>query len=337
MRAEHHVVEFVEWEARRQRVAARLGAVRVVVPDVDAGGANAPVAQRREERLLVDHLASPDVDDDRMGWQQREFAGADQPGGVGRARQHAVQHIGARQQVRQRVDAVHLDGVLRSDAWPPAHADHVHPQRLADGRNAPADHAVAQDDGGFARQDLRPRFAVTRRPIAAAQRLVEGDDQFGRGHHQRDGKFGGGRVVVVQVVQVDLGKLAQQRLRLGGHAGKGYDHRTQRRAALQPRPLGKPMHQNVTVGRRRVFGWNEGDGGRQQRSQPVQRQRRCALGKTDIECHRSGIVAQVRGRRHAQGMTLCANTCSQFQAVVDFALPLKHATGQRNGRNLCRR
>jgi hypothetical protein len=79
MRAEHDVVEFVEGEARRQRVRPLLLAMRVGVPDIDPGGGEMSVAQGFIQRRLVDHRPAPDVDDDGAWRQQRQFRRADQP------------------------------------------------------------------------------------------------------------------------------------------------------------------------------------------------------------------------------------------------------------------
>src|SRR5712692_645026 len=65
--------------------AAPLGLCRVGIlpPDIERRAADGPVAQRGIDRILVDHLAACDVDEERGRLHQRKAAGVDQPGGLG--------------------------------------------------------------------------------------------------------------------------------------------------------------------------------------------------------------------------------------------------------------
>src|SRR5438105_3112402 len=91
------VRQFVERMARAAPV--RLGRVRVLPPDVERGTANDPLAQSRVERILLDHRAARDADQNGGRLHQPEAARVDQPRRLGAERgahRHGValwQHI----------------------------------------------------------------------------------------------------------------------------------------------------------------------------------------------------------------------------------------------------
>src|SRR5712691_4450167 len=81
VRRHDDVGQFVKRMAR----AAPLGLCRIGIlpPDIERRAADGPVAQRGIDRILVDHLAACDVDEERGRLHQRKAAGVDQPGGLG--------------------------------------------------------------------------------------------------------------------------------------------------------------------------------------------------------------------------------------------------------------
>ena len=131
---------------------------------------------------------------------------------------------------------------------PAAHAAHLHAERLADGRDLPADGAIAQDEYAPPGEQQRRRARVALAPVALAQQAVKRHDELGRSKHERQRKFGGGDVIVVQVVQIDVWILLQQLLHLQRHAGIGHDHGAQRWAGVEPLGLGGAVDENVAVG-----------------------------------------------------------------------------------------
>ena len=137
----------------------------------------------------------------------------------------------------------------------------MHTQRLADGRDAPPDGAVAQDDRRLARESIGGIRPIVPTPIALAQLAIQGSQMFARRQQERERHLRRGDIVEVEIVEGDVRVLAQEFLGFDGHAGKGHNHGPQVGAGGQVFWLHRARNQNVTVKRLRLGTCREFDSG----------------------------------------------------------------------------
>ena len=161
----------------------------------------------------------------------------------------------------------------------------MHPQRLADGRDAPPDGAVAQDNRRLARKSVGGIRAIVPTPISLAQLVIQGSQMFAGCQQERQRHLRRGDIVEVEIVEGDVRVLAEQFLGLHGHAGKGHDDGPQVGAGSQVFRLHRARNQNVTVKRLRLGTCREFDSGWRQLPQIVEGVRSWWIGKVDSDCH----------------------------------------------------
>ncbi|MDV7391076.1 hypothetical protein RZS08_06980, partial [Arthrospira platensis SPKY1] len=209
-------------------------------------------AQRRIQRLFLHNRTAADVDEHAARRQQRQLGRADQAVRVGGVGQADKQRLRARQQVVQRLRGVNFVGVgVGCGAAFAPHSQHGHAQRPAAARHAPADVAVAQHERRLAVQQhggAGPRVAHA--PVVAAQRPIVGHNKFCGGQEKRQGQFGHGGGVVVQVVDGDVGKFTlHQVARASGQPRPGDDERVEVGVGGELVARGPAADENVEIGR----------------------------------------------------------------------------------------
>ena len=125
-----------------------VGAARVGVPGVEHGAADGPLAERREQRVLVDDRAARDIDQDRVGTHARELRGPDQALGRRAQRTGDPDEVGGLEQPVQLVRAAEPVGRRVERARPADDRHDPHAERPGADRDRLADVAVADAADG---------------------------------------------------------------------------------------------------------------------------------------------------------------------------------------------
>ncbi|MCO5556219.1 hypothetical protein L7F22_009765 [Adiantum nelumboides] len=206
VRGHQHVPELGEGLRRRRRVCAP--GRRVAVPDVDRGAGEHAVAQRREQRVLVDQRAATDVDQHGPRAHRGELGRAQQSLGLGGQRRADHDDVGDGEQLTQPVCGgarpVQARGV-GVDCAAPGHRDAAGTERAQAVPGPGSDVSEADESHDGAGQRLRPRRGrvVGRgRPLPRPQRAVLGEEPAPQQDRGRQDVLGD-RVLVVEGVRDD--------------------------------------------------------------------------------------------------------------------------------------
>src|SRR5437588_6991671 len=143
----------------RGRPQRAVGGERFRVEDIEAGAAQPPGPEGRQERRLVDEPAPPDVDQERPVRQRRQFARAHDPPRHGRQGPGDDQHRPRPQHgvdLGRRIHALHARDRPRAPRGP----HDAHPKRRRPPGHLGADRAEAQDPHRASRQHRAPQFVV---------------------------------------------------------------------------------------------------------------------------------------------------------------------------------
>src|SRR5712691_10917283 len=247
VRRHDDVGQFVK---RGTRAAPRgLSRIGILPPDIERRAADCAVAQRGIDRILVDHLAARDVDEERCRLHQREAACIDQPGGLGAergAQRHGVAFGQHAVELGQREDA--LDAGLRL-ARAAVRGEDAHAKRRRTPRHLPPDPAIADDTERRA-ANLAVRHAAFNpagAPRGALAKLAGNLDEpmiEGEPHHHD--VFGDRRFVSEGVADQGAARQCREVVELdpGGHRLHQLDLRHRR-------VFGAPVVADQDVGRRR--------------------------------------------------------------------------------------
>lgn len=154
---------------------------------VEAGAGDAVLAQRREQRRLVDQPAAGGVDDDGIGLHQRQTLGIDQVAGLGRQRAVQADDVALRQQGVQIGDPRHALGLEQRVGREGVIGDDIDAEGFGKARGLLRDGAEGHQAHGRAGQFASQEAGLF--PAAFAQAAVQRQDLLGHREEQRHGMF----------------------------------------------------------------------------------------------------------------------------------------------------
>lgn len=204
VRQGHHVVQ-----GEQRRFGQRF-----LLVDIQAGAEDALLPQGGDQRGLVDHLAAGDVDQDRRGFHQAQFARTDQLPGLRSQRHHHADEVGLAEQFVEAEEA-RAEFLFQFRLAVVAVVEHLHAEAETaapgDGRADPAEAEDAEFlamhvgaelrgvDGALPVPGLDPGVQLGDPSRGADQ---QGEAEVGGGLGEDVGRVGESDAAAVQVVQV---------------------------------------------------------------------------------------------------------------------------------------
>ena len=208
---------------------------------IERGIGQLPGIERRDQILLDDMLAAPDIDNHCALWHRREVAGAENPLGLARLRQQAHRDIGFAQKRLELIGAV-------EDPDLPVVAGAAHPGRHRKAERLQHQRRRRRHKPEAEKPDaplLRPHDAGAQ-PFAIALRLLVFRHLAVKPQHMHDDVFGHHRVAAIRLdlaeryfrearvidKRLDPGRAAEhrlqfrevrQRVEIGPHKGEVFD------------------------------------------------------------------------------------------------------------------